>query len=259
VLLNLYTGVCFKIYHYNGAQEQEFKVIRYLKKVYERCEKKGKDCQKSSRVMKYMASGYIPKDLAREMYESVYPNDPKKVNDALKNYQNEKFVPYVSMEYISGMDAVEYCMKHGSLDQRTAAQLMHSLLLSVQEVHSMGLIHRDIKPDNFMIFKNENGMNEVKLIDLGLSIPSDQCQIMSRVDGTKLYSAPEALEGYASTYSDMFSVGMSFYRLCGSPKDFSSDYMKLLVKMTESDPWRRGTVSDSLLALEDIMREYQQK
>jgi len=79
------------------------------------------------------------------------------------------------------------------------------------------IAHRDIKPENFLLFK-ENDLDNIKLIDFGLSKKLSENEIMHNPNGTAYYIAPEVLNGEYDNKCDIWSMGVVLYiLLCGRP------------------------------------------
>ena len=77
-------------------------------------------------------------------------------------YENE--TAYIIMEYIKGITVKEYLMKKGTpMDIGECMALLVPVIRDLQKVHELGIVHRDISPDNLMI--REDG--RVMLLDLG--------------------------------------------------------------------------------------------
>ena len=56
-------------------------------------------------------------------------------------------------------------------------------------------MHRDIKLENFVYFKNKNNETEIKLIDFGLSEILEKNSVLNKFAGSPVYVAPEVIEG----------------------------------------------------------------
>jgi len=95
---------------------------------------------------------------------------------------------------------------------------MKELLEAIIYVHSLNIIHRDIKLENILINKEESLMSQpgrltVKVIDFGLSVTTDNIEFFKR-SGTPGYVAPEVL--IADTYDtkiDVFSLGVILFTM----------------------------------------------
>lgn len=94
---------------------------------------------------------------------------------------------------------------------RHAAPIMLQLLSALKYLHSLGIVHHDLKPENIFL---RPGLI-VKLGDFGFSELVDNDGNSSiGVDGTLHYLAPEVLEGYPYRFeSDIWSVGLILYFL----------------------------------------------
>jgi eukaryotic-like serine/threonine-protein kinase len=119
--------------------------------------------------------------------------------------------------------------------QRSLAQAAEGLAY----FHQQGWIHRDIKPDNFLMKPN----GDVKLIDFALAQRrrGGFMKLFSRtskIQGTRSYMSPEQIRGQSlDERSDLYSLGCTFYEmLCGKPPFTGSTTAELLNKHLKSAP-----------------------
>jgi translation initiation factor 2-alpha kinase 1 len=99
----------------------------------------------------------------------------------------------------------------GHMRNETIYEVLRQLLKGLEYIHSKGIVHHDIKPSNIFI-QIENGNLLVQLGDFGLACPLQSVR-HSLAFGTKLYAAPEQLEGKCNPKSDMYSLGIVLFEL----------------------------------------------
>ena len=99
-------------------------------------------------------------------------------------------------------DARRVCRRDGAL------QFTEQALAAVAHAHAANVIHCDIKPDNFIVFPD----NQLKLTDFGFSKVA-QHTLKASGSGTVGYIAPEQALGRPKFQSDVFSLGLVIYEL----------------------------------------------
>ena len=93
----------------------------------------------------------------------------------------------IIMEYVDGIKLSDYIEKHSPLSTETALSIISKLCDSLSYMHSHGVVHRDLKPDNIMITHDGR---YTKIIDFGLSDTSAFVDL-KYAGGTRKYGAPE--------------------------------------------------------------------
>ena len=114
----------------------------------------------------------------------------------------------IVMEYVDGMRLDEWLKTPQSKECRL--KLTIELLEAVEYIHSMGMVHRDLKPGNILVTRN--GTN-IKLIDFGLA-DDDHIAILKQPAGTPNYISPEqAVHAVPDARNDIYSLGKIIQQL----------------------------------------------
>jgi len=181
-------------------------------------------------------------------------------------YINDR--PWIVMEYFPGRNIKQLLMAKSPVIRERAKDIMTACADALGYLHSRGLIHLDMKPENVLVADS----GETKLIDFALA--TDRIPLIQRIfpglrkiAGTRGYIAPETiLKKSIDPRTDIYSYGTTFYEmLCGRPvfptddqgkllqmhltmrpssmriycKDLTEDIDKLILQMLEKDPARR--------------------
>ena len=124
----------------------------------------------------------------------------------------ENETAYIIMEYLEGETLSSYLNRVGTVDENIAVDMMMPIMESLQAVHSVGLLHRDIAPDN--IFLTTSG--EVKLIDFGASRYATTSHSRSLTVIIKPGYSPEEQyrsRGDQGPYTDVYAIAATMYKM----------------------------------------------
>jgi serine/threonine protein kinase len=118
---------------------------------------------------------------------------------------------YMVMERCA-CDLYKYLESASDINERFIGELISQMLLGVSHVHASRVIHRDIKPDNFMMGGDDG--KTVKLGDFGLSKPIPPNGVLIGVYGTAPFMCPEMIRGWPyDERADVWSMGVLAYAL----------------------------------------------
>jgi hypothetical protein len=161
---------------------------------------------------------------------------------------------YMVMEYVSGASLGQVLRIRPKLELPHAVEISRLIADAIAYIGKLGLVHRDIKPDNIMIDRK----GRVKLCDLGLARPVGATNLTSPMvaQGTPAYMAPEAaISPEIDTQADVYSLGVTMYRvLLGKLPFENSDPVEVLRMHVEVEP--RGLDDGELPgALQDLVRK----
>lgn len=99
------------------------------------------------------------------------------------------------------------------------ARLVKQMLCSVRYIHSKGIVHRDLKLENFL-FSTKDKNSELKLIDFGLSKYFAKGEVLSEAVGTPYTIAPETILGRYDERVDLWAIGVITYLLLSGETPF---------------------------------------
>jgi serine/threonine-protein kinase len=144
---------------------------------------------------------------------------------------------YYVMEYLPGMTLQDLVDRHGPLPPARALHFLQQICAGLQEAHTIGLIHRDIKPRNVIACQRGGVADVAKLLDFGLvqSVGLDKdskLTIQGTILGSPPYISPEQALGKSEidARTDIYSVGaMAYFLLTGQPPFPRDTAMEMLV------------------------------
>ncbi|MEZ0607481.1 serine/threonine-protein kinase [Fibrella sp. WM1] len=141
-------------------------------------------------------------------------------------------------------------LKHHKLTPIELYDLTKGILLGLQHLHRQRIVHRDFKPANILISRDNQGRLVPKIADFGLSklvngeAALDQSDFdLSDGRGTPSYKAPEQIEGGRVSYNlDLWAFGVVLYEMLLGEKPFGAD------RPTDSEQRVRRTVERKIMA-----------
>ncbi|HET7539133.1 MAG TPA: serine/threonine-protein kinase [Polyangiaceae bacterium] len=125
--------------------------------------------------------------------------------------------PYLVMEYLEGEDLARCLLRQKVLGVEQTADLISPVVAAVAAAHDLGVVHRDLKPDNIFL-SVEQGSIKPKVLDFGISKIADQPALHALTTtgeflGTIGYVSPEQAQDSKSLdgRSDQYSIGVILY------------------------------------------------
>ncbi len=149
---------------------------------------------------------------------------------------------FCAMEYLRGLSLAEVVECDGPQPVGRVLHILKQVCGSLHEAHTLGLVHRDIKPQNIMLINKVGLPDFVKVLDFGLAKPleglneSDETRMIT---GTPVYISPERLKrpGLAQPEADIYATGaVAYFLLAGFAMfSFSSD-LDILYQVINNEP-----------------------
>ena len=193
-----------------------------------------------------MADVYKAWDIEKEMYvalkilKSEYTENAefvrrfKREATAMYNIRHENIVRvfemgmyegmyYIAMEYIEGITLKNIIKRHGALPTDVCVYIAKQICDALGYAHSMGIIHRDIKPQNIIVVDDWS----IKIVDFGIArdVSASTMTFMGpNVLGSVHYISPEQAKGEIVDHkSDIYSLGIVLYEMLTGELPFEGD------------------------------------
>lgn len=162
----------------------------------------------------------------------------------LKAFYEDDTDYYIVMEYVPGGDLMDFIAAYGAIEEIPSKEIARQIIEAIDHVHSKGISHRDLKPDNILIAHDDPVV--VKITDFGLAKSKETEGTMKTFCGTLAYLAPEVLNNKKSkikkrylgngkvkedSYSnkvDMWSIGCLLFVIMTGHLPFSGATQELM-------------------------------
>ncbi|BCJ42233.1 hypothetical protein GCM10010168_87690 [Actinoplanes ianthinogenes] len=124
------------------------------------------------------------------------------------------------MDFVAGGSLRDRLRERGTLPPAEAARLSAQVAAALTETHALGVVHRDVKPDNVLLSGGDENLR-TRLTDFGIARVLDAAGLTTphAIIGTPRYMAPETISGGEATpAADVYALGIMLYELvCGYP------------------------------------------
>lgn len=143
---------------------------------------------------------------------------------------------YIVMEYVEGITLKAFLKENGPLPWEQAIDFATQIASAMQHAHRKGIVHRDIKPQNILVTKD----NVLKVTDFGIAraVSSFTMKVDDNSMGTAHYCSPEqARGGYTDEKSDIYSLGVVMYEMVTGKLPFEGDSsVSVALKHIQEEP-----------------------
>jgi len=151
--------------------------------------------------------------------------------------------PFIAMEYADGGSLAEKLRKSGPLYWRDAVRVLADALRALAAAHRAGIVHRDVKPANFMLARGIDGEEIIKLADFGLArvntVHDADLTFPGAFIGSPSYSAPEQIAGSQKIdgRADLYSLAATAYALLTGQPPFVAEDAADVMEQHLHDPF----------------------
>ena len=143
-------------------------------------------------------------------------------------FHEDEFNLYLVMELCSGGELLSSVTRLGCLTEVQAAMYMKQILSALVYLHSLNIVHRDLKLENMLLEKN--GSNVIKLADFGIATELKPGKKLNSMIGTVNYIAPEVIKRKYDSQCDLWSCGVIVYILLSGTLPFKYPSKKKSLK-----------------------------
>ncbi|XP_058829888.1 PAS domain-containing serine/threonine-protein kinase isoform X2 [Topomyia yanbarensis] len=215
---------------------------------------------KDKLVPQFMITTEEKREIPMEVYLLMHVKHPNIVN-MFDWFENEKFFQVVMEIHGSGMDLFEFIDRRPVITEKLACFIFRQIANAVAFLHSLNILHRDIKDENVIIDHNFH----IKLIDFGSATFVQEGQLFSTFYGTTEYCSPEVLAGnrYTGPELEMWALGVTLYVLMFFenpfvdveeilqseliiPHEISEELEYVLLSLLDKNPKTRIVIKDLL-------------
>jgi len=153
--------------------------------------------------------------------------------------------PYMVMDYVEGSTLAEVLKKSVRLPLVRFLRIFIQVCDALEHAHKGSVLHRDVKPSNIMLVRNQDGQEEVRIMDFGIAKfmhdTESGDQHLTRTGeaiGSPLYMSPEQCRSAAvDQRSDLYSLGCVMYEaLSGTPPFIGQTAFDTLIMHLNEEP-----------------------
>lgn len=150
---------------------------------------------------------------------------------------------YLLLEFVEGKNLRAVLQEHGALSPALALPILGEVCAAVDFAHRRNVIHRDLKPDNIMLKRRDEGSVTVKVLDFGLAKMIEEAEMSSSITrtgellGTPAYMSPEHCSGEdLDARSDLYSLGVIAYEMLSGRPPFRGRVAAILTAQIQQSP-----------------------
>jgi serine/threonine protein kinase len=193
-----------------------------------------------------------------EATKTVALNHPSiiKVNDA---DITDDGLAFMVMELLDGRTLETELKENGVVSLERANTLLELICDAVAYAHNKNVVHRDLKPGNIMLVKEENGEESLRILDFGIAkiLSASANRTNTRLFGSSYYVSPEQTmaHGRIDRSTDIYSLGVTLYEMLTGRVPFEGETEAQVIDMHRSQAPRplRELRPEIPQAVEDVV------
>src|SRR3984885_10452667 len=136
----------------------------------------------------------------------------------------EDGIPYIVMELLDGA-TLSTLLDAGPIAPERGLPIMIQIARGIARAHDLGVVHRDLKPDNIFVSLREDGSDVIKILDFGIARSRADTRLTNAGElfGTPQYMAPERITaGEAGPSVDLYALGVIFFEMATGQLPFNA-------------------------------------
>jgi len=164
---------------------------------------------------------------------------------AVYDVSQSEDIEYIVMELVEGITLRQYMDRRGALAWREVLHFSTQVARALAHAHEKGIVHRDIKPQNIMMFRD----GTAKVADFGIAaLENERFENNGQAIGSIHYIAPEQARGESpDARSDLYSLGVVMYEMLTGNKPYQGDTIaEIAVKHINACPVMPHTVVEDI-------------
>ena len=175
-------------------------------------------------------------------------------------HEEDPDIYYIVMELVKGKTLKEIITKDKRISWKWAVNIAMQIASALEEAHSNGIVHRDIKPHNIII--TEDGVAKVTDFGIAKAVSNSTMTAFGTTLGSVHYFSPEQAKGsITDAKSDLYSLGVVMYEMLTGKVPFDADTpVSIALKHMQEEPVPPIELNDEIpQAVNDIVLKAMQK
>lgn len=149
--------------------------------------------------------------------------------------------PWIAMELLEG-ESLAKRLERGAIPVAELVPLLVPILDALHALHEVGVIHRDVKPDNIFLERRADGTTQPKLLDFGIAKRADASRLTGTgsVIGTAWYLSPEQARNSSTVdrRADVYAMGVVLFECLSGAMPYEAESVTELIAKLFTEPPR---------------------